>query len=123
MPSAAVAPRAPASTMSVVGSGGHGALPAARRASAMTVAVCMAVPEGASRLASWCSSMTSTPSMCGATIRAQCSNSTAPMAKLGTMTTLALVSLSLCAKRAAMSATSASDSPLVPITAWMPSTA
>ena len=42
----------------------------------------MAVPEGASRLASWCSSMISTPSMCGAAIRQKCSSSTAPMAKL-----------------------------------------
>ena len=118
-PSGASAPRAPASTRSVVGSGGSGGLPAWRRAAAITAAVWMAVPDGASRLASWCSSMISTPSMCGAAIRLRWSSSTAPMAKLGTTTALA----PLPEKSFSMSATSASDNPLVPMTAWMPRSA
>ena len=78
----------------------------------------MAVPDGASRFALWCSSMISTPSMCGAAIRLRWSSSTAPMAKFGTTTRLAPVPLP--EKSAPMAATSLSDSPLVPMTAWMP---
>ena len=103
----------------MVGSGGSGPAPAARRASAMAAAVCIAVPDGASRLASWCSSITSTPSMWGAAMRQKCISSTAPMAKLAT--TMALAPLP--SKRARTSARSASDSPLVPMTACMPSRA
>ena len=78
----------------------------------------MAVPDGASRFSLWCSSMISTPSMSGAAIRLRWSNSTAPMAKLGTTTRLAPVPLP--EKVASMAAMSLSDSPLVPMTAWMP---
>ena len=78
----ALAPRAPGRTRSVVGSGGRGARPAARRPSSMARAVSNAVPDGASRLASWCSSITSTPSMSGAASLEKCMSSTAPTAKL-----------------------------------------
>ena len=59
--------------------------------------------------------------MCGAAIRLRWSSSTAPMAKFGTTTRLAPVPL--LEKCAPMSAASLSESPLVPMTAWMPWTA
>ena len=52
-------------------------------------AVCSAVPDGASTLPSWCSSMISTPSMSGAASSQKRMSSTAPRAKLGAITALA----------------------------------
>ena len=52
-------------------------------AAAMRRAVIIAVPEGASALASWCSSMTSAVSKNGAASSAKRIISTAPMAKFG----------------------------------------
>ena len=49
----------------------------------------MAVPDGASTLSSWCSSMISTPSMKGAASSAKRAISTAPIAKLAATTQLA----------------------------------
>ena len=50
-------------------------------------AVRAAVPEGASTLAGWCSSMTSTDSKKGAALAAKAIMSSAPMAKFGAMST------------------------------------
>jgi hypothetical protein len=52
-------------------------------------AVSIAVPDGASRLLSWCSSMISADSNQGAAMAAKCIMSTAPMAKFGATTALA----------------------------------
>ena len=49
----------------------------------MRCTVIMAVPDGASALASWCSSITSAVSKKGDAISAKRIISTAPMAKLG----------------------------------------
>ena len=55
--------------------------------------------------------------MWGAAMRQKCMSSTAPMAKFATTITLA----PLPSKRARTAARSASDSPLVPMTACTPS--
>ena len=49
------APRAPSSACVVAS--GHGPSPAAARAAAIAAAVCRAVPDGASTLSGWCSSI------------------------------------------------------------------
>ena len=58
-------------------------------AAAIRCAVSMAVPDGASTLASWCSSMISAVSKYGAASSAKRIISTAPMAKFGAITALA----------------------------------
>ena len=75
---ARAAPGAPATTSCWVGSGAH-----VGDAPAMRCTVIMAVPDGASTLASWCSSMTSAVSKYGAASSAKRIISTAPMAKFG----------------------------------------
>ena len=57
------------------------------RASAIRRAVRAAVPDGASALNGWCSSMTSTDSKKRAACLANCIDSTAPIAKFGAMST------------------------------------
>ena len=64
-----------------------GALPAARRAAAISSAVRRAVPEGASALSGWCSSTTSTDSKKGAAWAAKRIIKIAPMEKLGAIRT------------------------------------
>jgi hypothetical protein len=49
----------------------------------MRSAVWIAVPEGASTLPSWCSSITSHSGMCRAICCETCINKTAPIAKFG----------------------------------------
>src|SRR5918992_4070281 len=78
-----VAPRAPSSW--VVVASGDGSW----RAAATSSAGRRAVPLGASALFGWCSSMISTDSKNGAACCAKCIMSTAPIAKLGAMSTLA----------------------------------
>ena len=63
-----------------------GSAPHSADAAAMRLAVNRAVPEGASTLASWCSSMISAVSNHGAASSAKRIISTAPMAKLGATT-------------------------------------
>ncbi len=79
------APRAPSGSC-VVASGG-GVHPAADRACPIIAAVRAAVPDGASTLSGWCSSMTSTDSKKGAALAANDIMSSAPMAKFGAMRT------------------------------------
>ncbi len=82
MPSTS-APRAPSRPVLVAsGLGGM-----SFRASAISRAVRAAVPDGASALCGWCSSMTSTDSKKRAACWAKCIDSTAPMAKFGAMRT------------------------------------
>ena len=70
------------------GAGGVGVgRPASFRASAMSFAVRYAVPDGASALCGWCSSMTSTESKNRAACCAKRIDSTAPIAKFGAMST------------------------------------
>ena len=80
------AARAPSTTSSVVGSGAQSG-----DAAAMRRAVIIAVPDGASALASWCSSMTSAVSKYGAASSAKRIISTAPMAKFGAIRQLLVV--------------------------------
>ena len=108
----AAAPRAPGSTSVVVGSGAQSA-----EAAAIRSAVRMAVPDGASILLSWWSSMISAVSNHGAAISAKRIMRTAPMAKFGAMRQLLRV------KAAAKRSRSASVKPVVPTTAWMPCSA
>src|SRR4051812_33375592 len=108
------APRAPGSS-SVVASG-DGGRPAARRAAATRRAVRTAVPDGASTLLGWCSSTTSTD---GKNRAASCANfmsRTAPMPKLGAMTT---PTSGLGRSHSATVASLASSKPVVPTTQWM----
>ena len=56
------------------------------RAARISRAVSSAVPDGASTLPSWCSSITSTASKCGAAMLARCISSTAPSAKFDATT-------------------------------------
>ena len=86
-------------------------------ASAIRWAVCTAVPDGASSLFSWCSSMISAESKYGAATSAKCIIRTAPIAKLGAMTQFERVNI---ASKAAMSS---SVNPVVPTTAWTPCSA
>ena len=76
--------------------------------------VIIAVPDGASALASWCSSMTSAVSKYGAASSAKRIMRTAPMAKFGAIRQLDRVN----ADRSA--ATSSSVKPVVPTTACSP---
>ena len=61
---------------------------------AISAAVRMAVPDGASTFPAWCSSITSTDSKNRAACRANCMASTAPMPKLGATSTCPGVSAS-----------------------------
>ena len=79
------APRAPSRPVEVAS--GIGALPASRRAAAMSSAVRRAVPDGASALSGWCSSTTSTDSKNGAACAANRIIRIAPMEKLGAIST------------------------------------
>ncbi len=83
----------------------------------MRSTVAKAVPEGASTLPSWCSSMTSAVSNQGAASSAKRIMSTAPMAKLGATMQLLRVKADRNVSR------SASVNPVVPTTAWMPCSA
>jgi hypothetical protein len=78
----------------------------------MRCAVIMAVPEGASNLLSWWSSITSAESKNGAASSARRIISTAPMAKLGAMTALEEAS----AKRLRSASRSSAEKPVVPTT-------
>ena len=105
-------PRAPgaSSLLSASGGGGSG------RAAAICSAVLIAVPEGASALPSWCSSMIST---CGRKRAASAANriiSTAPMAKFGAINP-PRACRSACAWRAAICS---AVKPVVPITGCTP---
>ena len=80
MPAGPDAPRAPSTTSFSVGSSPH-----LSEAAAMRSTVSIAVPDGASTLRSWCSSMTSAVSNHGAASSANRIISTAPMAKFGAM--------------------------------------
>ena len=66
---------------------GSGPAPASARAAAINEAVRAAVPDGASTLPAWCSSITSTESKKRAACRANCIISTAPTPKFGAMST------------------------------------
>ena len=66
---------------------GDGPRPAAERASPIIVAVRLDVPDGASALPAWCSSMTSADSKNGAACAANRIISTAPTEKFGTTST------------------------------------
>ena len=80
--------------------------PAARISSAVR----LAVPDGASSLPSWCSSMISLSGMCSAAWRANCIISTAPIAKFGATNRLALPT----------PRSSSNEAPVVPITQCTP---
>src|SRR5438445_2727856 len=86
------------------------------RRAASRLAVESAVPDGASSLSAWWSSMISTASKCGAAISARCIITTAPMAKFGATippTPLALHAVSSLS-------TSDVDRPVVPTTGEAP---
>src|SRR5438309_1847218 len=86
------------------------------RRAASRLAVESAVPDGASSLPAWWSSMISTASKCGAAISARCIITTAPMAKFGATippTPLALHAVSSLS-------TSDVDRPVVPTTGEAP---
>ena len=110
MPPRPTPPRAPATTSSVVGSGAHSGDAAAIRAT-----VASAVPDGASTLLSWCSSMISAVSKNGAAISAKRIISTAEIEKLAATTQFGppVNSWRNCSR-------SSSVRPVVPTTAWMP---
>ena len=84
-------------------------------AAAMSRAVRMAVPDGASAFLSWWSSVISTWGMKCAAFSANCIMSTAPMAKLGAKNRHVPSGASL-----ASSASASSDSPVVPTTQSTP---
>jgi hypothetical protein len=94
-----------------VGSGTHSV-----EVSAIRSAVSIAVPDGASILFSWCSSMISADSNHGAAIAARCIIRTAPMAKFGATTAFARSP----SKSPVRSCRSPSVRPVVPMTAWTP---
>ena len=103
-------PRAPPTTSCLVGSGAQSG-----EAAAMRCTVIMAVPDGASALVSWCSSITSAVSKNGAASSAKRIISTAPMAKFGATRQL------LAVKRLGQVVeVVGARSPVVPITAWTP---
>src|SRR6185312_1906267 len=77
----------------------------------------MAVPEGASTLSGWCSSMISTDSKYLAAVAANEDASTAPSAKLGAISTPVP---GCCSSNSTSEARLASSQPVVPTTAWMP---
>ena len=78
----------------------------------MSSAVRAAVPEGASILRSWCSSMISTWSRCGAASLAISIMITAPIAKLGAMKAPTPRAAASCSMRS----TCSGDIPVVPMT-------
>ena len=94
-----------------------GRRPSRRDAAAMRSTVSMAVPDGASTLRSWCSSMTSADSNQGAASSANRIISTAPMAKLGATRQLLRV------KAPAGARESSAVKPVVPTTACTPCSA
>ena len=104
-------PRAPSATTVLVGSAAH-----SFDASTMREAVSIAVPEGASTFASWCSSMISAVSNHGAASAAKWIINTAPIAKFAATTAFACE----CANSSASSSKSSSVKPVVPTTAWTP---
>jgi hypothetical protein len=105
-------PRAPglSSFSATFGSGALG------RTASIAWAVLMAVPEGASALASWCSSMISTWGRYLAASAAKRIISTAPMAKFGAITPPSFRS----AHMALSCSISSSLKPVVPTTGWLP---
>ena len=92
-----------------------GASPASLRAFDMRSAVRAAVPDGASTLLGWCSSIISADSKYFAAFVANSIIKTAPMAKLGAIRTPDLDE----AKRLLIFAIRASSNPVVPMTAFM----
>ena len=106
MPPGPRPPRAPATISSAVGSGAQSS-----DAAAMRSRVARAVPEGASTLRSWCSSITSAVSKNGAAISAKRIIRAAPTAKLGAIRQL------LAPKAARRASTSPGVRPEVPTTA------
>src|SRR4051794_27848573 len=110
MPAGPEAPRAPGTTSVLVGSGSQRG-----EAAAIRSRVSMAVPDGASALASWWSSMTSAVSKYGAASSAKRIISTAPMAKLGATRQLLAVKASRSSSRSML------VNPVVPTTActWL----
>ena len=86
-------------------------------AAAMRSAVSIAVPDGASIFASWCSSMISAVSNHGAASSAIRIIRIAPIAKFGAIRQLLRVKAPLSRSR------SSSVKPVVPTTAWMPCSA
>ena len=110
MPAGPAPPRAPATTSCVVGSGAQSG-----DAAAMRCTVIMAVPDGASTLASWCSSITSAVSKNGAASSAKRIISTAPMAKFGATRQLLAENALAPGRRGRRRV-----KPVVPITAWTP---
>lgn len=109
------APRAPSSAVTVAS--GCGAQPASARAAAISCAVRVAVPDGASTLFGWCSSTTSADSKKRAAAWENFIVRTAPMEKLGATSTPVpgepASSVLSCARRSSVQ-------PVVPTTAWMP---
>jgi hypothetical protein len=77
------APRAPARTSTGWAGPGLGATEDSARPARISRTVASDVPEGESRLVSWCSSITSASGIHTAAIRAKRIIITAPMAKLG----------------------------------------
>ena len=108
-----VAPRAPSSE--VVVASGAGASPASLRACDISSAVRAAVPEGASTLLGWCSSIISADSKYLAALAANSIIKTAPIAKLGAMSTPDFDE----ERSDLIFAMRASSKPVVPITAWI----
>ena len=84
----------------------------ASRTSAIISAVRTAVPEGASSLLSWCSSMISTSGMYFAAMRLISIISTAPMAKFGAIN----AGVSFFSAAALISRCCSSEMPVVPTT-------
>src|SRR5665213_593118 len=122
MPPGPAPPRAPSTTTVEVASGANPSFPADTRAAAMPSAVRRDVPEGASRLASWWSSMISALSNHGAAMAANRIIRTAPMAKLAATMQLAPPT-DPGTNSSARSSRSSSVNPVVPTTAWMPADA
>ena len=86
-------------------------------AAAMRSAVAIAVPEGASTLPSWCSSMISAVSKNGAASSLNRISSTAEIEKLAATRTWPLSGVAVAAANVARSS---SVKPVVPTTTWMP---
>src|SRR5581483_6698413 len=105
-----VAPRAPGTSLAVASGGA--ARPASARAAPMMFAVRKAVPDGASILAAWCSSMTSADSKNRAASAANRIMRIAPMEKFGTTSTRTLAA----ASQPRTSASRSSSNPEVPTT-------
>ena len=109
------APRAPSSACVVAS--GTGPRPAAARAAAIAEAVCRAVPDGASTLSGWCSSITSTDSNQRAARAANAMARTAPSAKFGATST---PTPGRSARWSRTRASESSSQPVVPTTRWTP---